>query len=120
MAEFNPFTHLLDQESLPPEHKKAVMETIDLLKVMADMMDLFSVKQAKTNSSLFGGIVSRGNKDKADPATGSKDTGEAGQADQPSNRTTGQQMGERKGDGSSSDRPEDDQAIGGDQTHDAL
>jgi hypothetical protein len=61
MADFNPFDKLFEQESLPPEHKKEVMKTIDTLKLMADMVDLFSVKQAKTSTSLLGGMLgSRG------------------------------------------------------------
>lgn len=64
MADFNPFDKLFEQESLPPEHKREVMKTIDTLKLMADMVDLFSIKQAKANSSLLGGML-----DSKDPVT---------------------------------------------------
>ena len=71
MKEFNPFSHLLDNESLPPEHKEAVMQTIDMLKLMANMVDLFSVKQARTNTSLISQVMSGGKEESS--ANPSKD-----------------------------------------------
>ena len=55
----NGFKDLLEyDENLPPEHKEQVMKTIDTLKLMANMVDMFSVKQAKTNTSVLGKVIS--------------------------------------------------------------
>jgi hypothetical protein len=66
MADFNPFDNLFEQESLPPEHKREVMRTIDTLKLMADMANLFSVQQARTGGSVLGQVLGGGRK----PGTG--------------------------------------------------
>lgn len=57
MADFNPFDNLFEQESLPPEHKREVLRTIDTLKLMADMANLFSVQQARTGGSVLGQVL---------------------------------------------------------------
>lgn len=73
MADFNPFDKLFEQESLPPEHKREVMKTIDTLKLMADMVDLFSIKQARTETSLLGHMLNRkGTSRNGGPRTGTE------------------------------------------------
>ena len=102
MKEFNPFTHLLDNESLPPEHKEAVMQTIDMLKLMANMVDLFSVKQARTNTSLISQVMSGGkeessaNPSKDDPkGVSNNDARGEGKAENKKENTTQQRRGAR-------------------------
>jgi hypothetical protein len=57
MADLNDFKKMLEDESLPPEHKKEVMRTIDSLKLIADMVDMFSVKQARVDGNLIANIL---------------------------------------------------------------
>ncbi|MFT7588976.1 MAG: hypothetical protein ACI959_001190 [Limisphaerales bacterium] len=57
MAEQNEFKKLLSEEQLPSQHKKEVMKSIDQLKLIAEMADMFSIKQAKSRGSLYSTIL---------------------------------------------------------------
>lgn len=52
MAE-NEFKKLAHEEKLPPEHKEAVLQSIDTLKLIGNMLDMFSLKQAQTDLSML-------------------------------------------------------------------
>lgn len=71
MAELNEFKKLLNDEKLPPKHKEEVLKSIDQLKLIADMVDMFSIKQARSRGSLFSTVLGGGTKPK------SKDTDNA-------------------------------------------
>ena len=49
----NSFKNLAAGQNLPPEHKKKVLDTIDMAKFLLDMADLFTLKQAATNGKML-------------------------------------------------------------------
>ena len=53
----NSFKNLAAGQEIPPEHKKKVLDTIDMAKFLLDMADLFTLKQAATNSNILTTIL---------------------------------------------------------------
>ncbi len=55
----NPFKGLNKDSSLPAEHKKKVMDSLDTVKLIADIADMFSAKQASADLNLIKNILKK-------------------------------------------------------------
>ncbi|MGB1205504.1 MAG: hypothetical protein ACPG5B_07660 [Chitinophagales bacterium] len=53
----NSFKNLGADHELPPEHKKKVLDTIDMTKFLLDIADLFTVKQAAANGNMLNTLL---------------------------------------------------------------
>ena len=62
MKEDNSFKKIEPKDTLPPEHKQEVLNTLELAKLMLDIADVFTVKRAKTDIEITSRLLKRKNK----------------------------------------------------------
>ncbi len=56
--DFNPFKSLNVHDELPEEDRKKVLDTIDTMKFIIGVADLFTTKQVEVNTDIFSAFVS--------------------------------------------------------------
>lgn len=49
----NSFHKIAHQKHLPPEHKKEVMNSVELAKLLINIADLFTTKQAQADVAIL-------------------------------------------------------------------
>ncbi|NNF01443.1 MAG: hypothetical protein HKN22_02045 [Bacteroidia bacterium] len=59
MSKDNSFKKIEPTDSLPPEHKQEVLNTIELAKLMMNIADVFTVKRSKTDGEIANMLLKR-------------------------------------------------------------
>lgn len=57
----NPFKRIIPEDELPAAHKKKVISTIDTAKLLLEIADLFTFKQAQSNGIILQTVLENSN-----------------------------------------------------------